>query len=198
MTVVHPCSADWLRPFYDPANFTPVALFHGTSVAVLTYIGFDGISTMAEEVENPRRNILLATVLTCLVIGVLSAVGGVCRADGLAGPSADSPAIVDTAFVHVGARVGGNFLFQLLNATLLVANMGSGNRGAIWRGAPDLRHGQRPLASSANFRRFDPVSCSAQQRSHSRRYCIDRSPRDDATSRERNCSTSARLSPSSE
>ena len=40
---------------------------------VLTYIGFDGISTMSEEVENPRRNILLATVITCFAIGVLSA-----------------------------------------------------------------------------------------------------------------------------
>ncbi len=43
-------------------------------IAVLTYIGFDGISTLSEEAENPRRNILLATVLTCLVIGILSAV----------------------------------------------------------------------------------------------------------------------------
>jgi putrescine importer len=32
---------------------------------------------------------------------------------------------VNTAFVHVASRVGGKFLFQLLNATLLVANMGS-------------------------------------------------------------------------
>lgn len=35
------------------------------------------------------------------------------------------PAIVDTAFVHVAARVGGTFLFQVLNATLLIANLGS-------------------------------------------------------------------------
>ena len=46
----------------------------GTSIAVLTYIGFDGISTLSEEVENPRRNILLATVFTCLAIGILSAI----------------------------------------------------------------------------------------------------------------------------
>ena len=64
MTILHPSSADLIRPFYDPATFKTNALFHGTSVAVLTYIGFDGISTMAEEVENPRRNILIATVLT--------------------------------------------------------------------------------------------------------------------------------------
>ena len=43
-------------------------------MAVLTYIGFDGISTLSEEVHNPRRNILLATVLVCVVTGVLASV----------------------------------------------------------------------------------------------------------------------------
>src|SRR6266849_3721674 len=54
------------RPFYDPRTFSFGGLFGCTSIAVLTYIGFDGISTLSEEAENPRRNILLATVLTCL------------------------------------------------------------------------------------------------------------------------------------
>ncbi len=62
------------RPFYDPALWNTKAVLGGTSIAVLTYIGFDGISTLSEEAENPRRNILFATVLTCLVIGILSAV----------------------------------------------------------------------------------------------------------------------------
>jgi putrescine importer len=93
---------------------------------VLTYIGFDGISTMSEEVENPRRNILLATVLTCLVIGILSAIE--VYVAQLAWPARTPfPApIVDTAYVQVALRVGGKILFQLLNATLLIANMGSG------------------------------------------------------------------------
>ena len=34
-----------------------------TSFAALTYIGFDGVTTLAEDVENPRRNVLLATVI---------------------------------------------------------------------------------------------------------------------------------------
>ena len=42
----------------------------GASPAVLTYIGFDGISTLSEEVHNPRRNILRATVLVCVITGV--------------------------------------------------------------------------------------------------------------------------------
>ncbi len=60
------------HPFYDPANFQSSSIFAGTSVAVLTYIGFDAISTFSEEVRNPRRNILLATVLVCLITGLLS------------------------------------------------------------------------------------------------------------------------------
>ena len=66
--------ASSLGPSTIPRPSTCSAVLGGTSVAVLTYIGFDGISTLSEEAENPRRNILLATVLTCVVIGILSAV----------------------------------------------------------------------------------------------------------------------------
>ena len=59
-------AADLTRPFYDPATFSLQSVLTGASIACLTYIGFDGISTLSEEAENPRRNILLATVLTCL------------------------------------------------------------------------------------------------------------------------------------
>jgi putrescine importer len=125
VSVLHPSSADLVKPFYDSATFSASAVFRGTSVAVLTYIGFDGISTMAEEVENPRRNILIATVLTCVIIGLLS-IAEVYVAQ-LAWPARQPFPVdmVDTAFVHVASRVGGRFLFQLLNATLLIANFGS-------------------------------------------------------------------------
>ena len=124
--IARPVGGAWLIPFYDPTTFVPSSLFRGTSIAVLTYIGFDGISTMSEEVENPRRNIMLATVLTCLVIGILSAVEVYVAqlAWPYNGPFPES--LVDTAYVHVARRIGGPFLFQLLNATLLIANVGSG------------------------------------------------------------------------
>src|SRR5256714_13648454 len=70
----HDGASFFTRPFYDPQLWNTKAVLAATSIAVLSYIGFDGISTLSEEAENPRRNILLATVLTCFVIGVLSAV----------------------------------------------------------------------------------------------------------------------------
>src|SRR6202045_881974 len=56
-------AAFFTQPFYNPETFNFRSILHGTSIAVLTYIGFDAISTFSEEVENPRRNIMLATVL---------------------------------------------------------------------------------------------------------------------------------------
>src|SRR5438067_3707036 len=115
--------AAFTRPFYDPATFSPPAVLHGTSIAVLTYIGFDGISTLSEEAENPRKNILYATVLVCLITGVLASIE--VYAGQLVWPSHEFPD-VDTAYVHVAGRMGGLALFHLVNLTLLVANIGSG------------------------------------------------------------------------
>ena len=124
--IARPLGEAWLKPFYDPSTFSPGLLFRGTSIAVLTYIGFDGISTMSEEVEDPQRNIMLATVFTCLIIGLLSALE--VYVAQLAWPYREpfDAATVDTAYVHVARRIGGRLLFQLLNATLLIANLGSG------------------------------------------------------------------------
>lgn len=124
--VVRPVAGQWLLPFYDPATFAPPLVFRGTSIVVLTYIGFDGISTLSEEVENPRRNILLATVGTCLVIGILSAIEVYIAQLVWPAHTPFPDSMVDTAYVFVAQRVGGAFLFHLLNATLLIANIGSG------------------------------------------------------------------------
>ena len=115
--------ATFLRPFYDPATFDLRAVMGGTSIAVLTYIGFDGISTLSEEVENPRRNILLATVMTCLVIGILSALE--CYAAQLVWPASQPFPNSDTAFVDIAKRAAAP-LGWVVGLTLIVANFGSG------------------------------------------------------------------------
>jgi len=125
------------RPFYDPQTFSWRAVSTGTSIAVLTYIGFDGISTLSEEVRDPRRNVLLATVLVCLITGVLATIevylGQLIWPDFKTFPDAD------TAFVSVAGRAGGVVMFQVVNMTLLVANIGSGMGAQL--GAARLLYG---------------------------------------------------------
>ncbi len=114
------------------------AVLGGTSIAVLTYIGFDGISTLSEEAENPRRNILLATVLTCLVIGILSAVE--VYAAQLVWPASQPFPNVDTAFTFVAGRAWPptvrHHRFHPAGGQLRLRH-GRANR----RRAPALRHG---------------------------------------------------------
>jgi len=132
----HDGAGFFTRPFYDPQMFNAHAVLGGTSIAVLTYIGFDGISTLSEEAENPRRNILLATVLTCVVIGVLSAVQ--VYAAQLIWPASEAFPNSDTAFTFVAGRAWGP-MFAILGFTLLVANFGSGMGAQL--GAARLLYG---------------------------------------------------------
>jgi amino acid transporter len=113
------------HPFYDPGSFHPSSIFAGTSVAVLTYIGFDAISIFSEEVRYPRRNILLATVIVCLITGVLSGLE-VYAAQLIWGSKPFDSENVESAFALVSGKAGGAVLFQIVNFTLLIANMGSG------------------------------------------------------------------------
>ncbi len=120
----HNGASFFTRPFYDPSTFRLRSVLGGTSLAVLTYIGFDGISTLSEEARNPRRDILWATVLVCLITGVLAACE-VYAAQLVWPPRRPFPEVV-TAYVSVTGLAGGAWLLQLVNATLLVATVGSG------------------------------------------------------------------------
>jgi amino acid transporter len=113
------------QPFYNPETFSFHGVWHGTSIAVLTYIGFDGISTLSEETENPRRNILLATMLVCLITGVLSSLE-VYAAQLVWGLKPFPARMVESAFPLVARQAGGFLLFHLLNFAILIANVGSG------------------------------------------------------------------------
>ncbi|MGB6959936.1 MAG: APC family permease, partial [Candidatus Acidiferrum sp.] len=94
------------------------------------------ISTLSEEAENPRRNIMLATVLTCLAVGILSAAE--VYVAQLVWPASQPFPNQDTAYVYMAARTWAP-LFTILGATLLVANFGSGMGAQI--GAARLLYG---------------------------------------------------------
>jgi putrescine importer len=145
---LHPGAADLARPFYDPATFSLPLVLTGASIASLTYIGFDGISTLSEEAIDPRRDILRATVLTCLITGILASIQ-VYVAQVVWGGWTGFPD-VDTAFVHVAGKAGGPLLFMLVNVTLMIANIGSGTGAHL--GAARLLYGMG--RSGALPRRF--------------------------------------------
>jgi putrescine importer len=146
-------TVSYLTPFYDPHTFSWGNLFGCTSIAVLTYIGFDGISTLSEEAENPRRNILLATVLTCLVIGILSAME--VYVAQLIWPAREAFPDINTAYSYVAGRAW-KPLFPIVGFTLLLANFGSGFGAQLGAGRLLFGMGRSNALPKSFFGAVDP------------------------------------------
>jgi putrescine importer len=103
----------------------PVML--GAAIATLSYIGFDAISTLAEDTVHPRRDVGFATILVCILQT------GICVVTvylaSLVWPDYRSFPEADTAILDVGQRVGGPAMFGILTFVLLVAGVASALTG---------------------------------------------------------------------
>jgi amino acid transporter len=126
-----------MQPMYDPKTFSVRAIAAGTALAATTYIGFDGVSILAEEVENPRRNVLLASVLVCVFTGLFAAFQ-VYLAQRV-WPDYRTLVNPETAFMDVAKVVGGYGLFAAFGVVLLVSSLACGLAGLL--GAVRLLYG---------------------------------------------------------
>src|SRR5579863_3225401 len=118
-----------VRPFFNPATFHFGSIATATSFAALTYLGFDSVTTLAEDVHNPRRNVMLAAVSVCAFTGIF---GGLLVYLGqLVWPDYNTYSNIETAFIEVTRRVGGPILFKAMALLLVVANIGAGLTGQV-------------------------------------------------------------------
>lgn len=99
--LVHP--ANW-KPF-APSGFGGIVT--GGAIVFFTYIGFDSVSTAAEEAKNPQRDLpigIIGSLIVCtiLYVGVSIVLLGMMRYDTfVSGPAAEAP--VAYALQHLGA-----------------------------------------------------------------------------------------------
>jgi putrescine importer len=118
-----------LQPLYNPATFNLRALAAGTSLAALVFIGFDGVSILAEEVKNPKRNVLFASVLVCVFTGLFSGLQ-VYLAQRV-WPDHTTLANPETAFMDVARQASGPLLFTAYGVMLLVSSIACGLAGHV-------------------------------------------------------------------
>ena len=109
------------KPFFNPQTFSFDEVIGATSLAVLSFIGFDGVTTLAEDAKDPRRDIGRATVLVCLIAGGLFVIESYLAQMVWPDYRAFSP--VETAFLDIGKLVGGAALFYFLSFVLVVAGL---------------------------------------------------------------------------
>lgn len=118
-----------LQPIYNPATFNVRALAAGTSLAALVFIGFDGVSILAEEVKNPRRNVLLASVLVVVFTGLFSGLQ-VYMAQRV-WPDYSTLQNPETAFMDVARTASGPWLFTAYGIMLLISSIACGLAGHV-------------------------------------------------------------------
>jgi amino acid transporter len=60
-----------LAPLWDSAKVTPSLIFGSLSLAALSFLGFDALSTLSEEVKGGPNTMGIATILSLAVVGTL-------------------------------------------------------------------------------------------------------------------------------
>ena len=60
-----------LAPFWNPHSFDGAALLTATSICIMSFLGFDAISTLSEEVEGNDRRVVGRAIIGVLIISAL-------------------------------------------------------------------------------------------------------------------------------
>ena len=112
-----------LTPVYNPDTFSWSLVFGAVSIAVLSFLGFDGISTLAEENKEAARSIGRSMVAALLLAGVLFIVQTWVAALLVPDPdtliSKGDPG--GTAFYDAAAVAGGAWLSKLTALATAIA-----------------------------------------------------------------------------
>ena len=96
-----------LTPLYNPQVFSLATVAGATSIAVLSFLGFDGISTLAEESRDGLNSVARATLASLLLVGALFMMQTWLATDLARGMTFTSAA---TAFYEICERAGGPWL----------------------------------------------------------------------------------------
>jgi amino acid transporter len=98
-------------PFYNPATFSPSVLFGAASLGVLSFLGFDAISTLAEEAKDGAAGIARATIVSLLVAGAIFVGMTYLASLFLLGQTGFANAdAANSAFYDISGTIGGSWL----------------------------------------------------------------------------------------
>jgi amino acid transporter len=108
-----------LKPIYDAHVFSLATVAGATSIAVLSFLGFDGISTLSEENRAGKDAVGRATVLSLLLVGALFMLQTWIATDLSVGMRFGSP---ETAFYEIAERAGGAWLRLITIIAVVIAS----------------------------------------------------------------------------
>lgn len=110
-----------ILPFYNKDTFVFSAILAGTAIACFSFLGFDAISTLAEETKNPAKNISAAIIIALVIVAFLFIIQAYLAQ--LIWPDFTTFPNLDSAFYFVAGEVGGQLLSVLLTLAVVVASL---------------------------------------------------------------------------
>lgn len=111
-----------LKPFYNPSDFSWSFIIAGTSVAVLSFLGFDIMTTLAEETIQARKVVSRAVILVIPIIALFFIAQTYLAAVVEPGYNFENP---DVAFYYIAEKAGGKAVQMLcLLGTVLAWGVG--------------------------------------------------------------------------
>jgi amino acid transporter len=118
-----------LQPFFDAKQFSLGLVFGAVSLGVLSFLGFDGISTLAEEAKGGRKSVGKATAIALALSGVLFIVQSYVAGLYLLGRTELPPGQPTyAAFYAIAGTAGGDWLRL---ATSVLGVVFAGAAGAL-------------------------------------------------------------------
>lgn len=107
------------KPLFDPQVFNLGTVVGATSIAVLSFLGFDGISTLSEEAHGGKSAVGRATLIALLLVGTMFMVQTWIAADLAQGMHFVSP---DSAFYEISELAGGIWLKRLVLSSVAISS----------------------------------------------------------------------------
>jgi amino acid transporter len=126
----------------------------GAGIATLSYLGFDAISTLAEDTVRPERDVAFATVLVCVLQTVICFVTVYLAA--LVWPDYRTFPNAETVILDIGRMVGGAWMFGFITLVLVVAGLASALTGQAGASRLLFGMGRDGVISRRIFGYLDP------------------------------------------
>lgn len=139
----------------NPKTIELSPLMTAAAIGTLSYLGFDAVSTLAEDTRNPRRDIGFATITVCVLQAVF------CFLITYLAAVVWSPATpfpnVETAILDVSGIIGGTPMFGFTTIILLVAAIASSVTSQAGASRLLLGMGRDGILPKSIFGYIDPV-----------------------------------------
>jgi putrescine importer len=111
-----------MEPFWNSTS-TISAVSAGAALTAYSFIGFDAVSTFAEEAVDPRKTVPRAIVLTAAMAGLIFVVVAYVVQLVHPGGTFQSP---ESAPLDIAKQIGGDFFGAVFLATVIVAQFTAG------------------------------------------------------------------------